>query len=231
MSTDFSTRWGGLIRASSGDVRRLSAVNRFSSIPVCAFENVAEHHYWVAVYGAMVHRSMCSDLQLLGAVVLGAMVHDMYECVTGDVVRVFKYATPELKAEVDRAEGILADRLPAEVKDLIGISEHQLVRGSPSSVSAQYVKAVIKAADFMSLFQYMRREAARGNFEVIPFYNRMVADLGEMAEKSPVVPVNAEVEEARFPVSLYEALHAEAVAVRSDCFHGLEEDPRWTRPV
>lgn len=230
MSTD-SSRWEGLIRASSGDVRRLSAVNRFSSIPVCVFENVAEHHYWVAVYGAMIHRSLSPDLQLLGAVVLGAIVHDVYECVTGDVVRVFKYATPELKAEVDRAEGILAERLPAKVKDLIEIAEHPGVRGSPSSVPAQYVKAVIKAADFMSLFQYMRREAARGNLEAIPFYNRMVSDLEEMARKPSDVAVNADVEEARFPASFYEALHAEALAVRSDCFHGLEEDPRWTRPV
>ena len=224
-----SSRWEGLIRASTGDVRRLGAVWRFSSIPACEYENVAEHSFWVALYGGMIHRSLCPSVEILGAVVTSCLTHDLAECVTGDVVRVFKYSTPELKAEVDRAERILSDRLPPEVKDLEGMAA--AMAGAAARPWSDYVKAVVKAADFLSLFQYMRREAARGNLEIIPFYNRMADDISHMAETSGVSDASGDITDARFPESFYEELREEALAVRSDCFHGLEEDPRWTRPV
>lgn len=212
--------WESLINASTNDLRRLGAVWRFSSIPVCERENVAEHSFWVAIYGAMIHRTIYGNVdgeKLLGAVVLKALVHDLPECITGDMVRLFKYATPELKSEVDRAESILTDHLPPEVKDLIIASE---------SNSSAYVEAVVKAADFMSLFQYMRREAARGNMEIIPYFNRMVDDLVHMSKNSEVV-----VKKFDFPRSFYSALASKASIVRSNCFKGLENDQRWTRPV
>lgn len=218
-----------MIGASTGDVRRLSAVWRYSSIPVAVRENVAEHSYWVAMYGAMIHRAMDPDVSTLGQIVLRSLVHDLGECVTGDVVRVFKYATPELKAEVDRAEAILAGRFHPALRDLVAFIES--TGAHPGTPWDGYVKAVVKAADFLSLFQYMRREASRGNLEIIPFYNRMVVDFADMADTSGVSDASGGVKDARFPESFYEDLHAEAVAVRSDCFHGLEEDPRWTRPV
>lgn len=221
--------WAGVIRASTGDVRRLSSVWRYSSVPVVVRENVAEHSYWVALYAAMIHLRMDPDKGILGRVVLASLVHDVGECVTGDVVRVFKYATPELKAEVDRAESILSSRLEPEVRDLVS-AIGSLANPSESQWD-RYVKAVVKAADFLSLFQYMRREAARGNLEIIPFYNRMVNDFSDMMETSGVSLASDDVRQSRFPESFYEDLHAEAVAVRSVCFHGLEEDTRWTRPV
>lgn len=216
MSKDY-LKWENLIKASNDDVRRLAAVWRFSSIPVCERENVAEHSFWVALYGAMIHRSMFDDMDDLGAIILAGLIHDVPECITGDMVRLFKYATVELKTEVDRAEGILVDRLPTEVKDLMTLSESQ---------SSRYVKAVVKAADFMSLFAYLRREAARGNMECIPFFNRMVDDLTNMSKTSEVI-----IQEFDFPRSFYSALALEASIVRSNCFKGLEDDQRWTRPV
>jgi len=221
-----------VIRASTGDVRRLSSVWRFSSIPVAVQENVAEHSYWVAIYAAMIHLEILPDRDMLGKVVLASLIHDLEECVTGDVVRVFKYSTPELKAEVDRAEALLSERLDPEVKAVSKtIRSFTGLTGSVETKWDRYTKAVVKAADFLSLFQYMRREAARGNMEIIPFYNRMVSDLSEMAETTGVSDAGEEVIDTGFPESFYEELHAEAVAVRSDCFHGLEEDGRWTRPV
>lgn len=221
--------WEGLVRASTNDIRRLTAVWRYSSIPVAVRENVAEHSYWVALYAAMIHLELCPDRSALGTVVLMSLVHDQAECVTGDVVRVFKYATQGLKAEVDRAEAILSARLEPEVRGLADVVGS--LAGPPGGPWNRYMKAVVKAADFMSLFQYMRREAARGNLEIIPFYNRMVSDLDEMSRTSVVCEASAEISESGFPGSFYESLHREAVAVRSDCFHGLEEDARWTRPV
>ena len=99
MSKNF---WDEVIKASTSDVRRLSSVWRYSSVPVAVQENVAEHSYWVALYGAMIHRALDPNVGILGHVVLKSLLHDLGECVTGDVVRIFKYSTPELKVEVDR---------------------------------------------------------------------------------------------------------------------------------
>lgn len=225
MSKDSST-WEELIRETSGDVRRLSSVWRYSSIPISVPENVAEHSYWVAMYGALLHQSMGGSNDVLGTVVLRGLLHDLGECVTGDVVRTFKYSTDELKREVDRAEEILVRRLPKPVQKLEHLSR-SIVMTDYDKEWGEYVEAVVKAADFMSLFQFMRREAARGNMEIIPFYNRMILDLSIMEDKAPVLKFVG----SGFPGPFYRALGLEARKVLSDCFKGMENNPRWTRQV
>lgn len=217
-----SSKWAGLIRASSGDVSRLDHVQRYSSIPVCFKESVSTHSFWVALYAVLIVREFGADQILQGQVALHGLTHDLEECVTGDVVRPFKYSSVEFRQAVDSAEEKMAQTLPDAVQSLLTDT-----RKDNTSV----VKAAVKAADFLSLFQYMRREAVRGNLEIIPFYNRMVSDLSDMAEVSGVSGASDPITAAKFPESFYDALHEEAVSVRSDCFHGLEEDPRWTRPV
>lgn len=174
------SRWDDLLSAASGDIRRLDHVVRFSSIPVSFQETTSMHSYWVGIYSAMIHREAVPDdglfRNLLGPILLKALVHDLPECVTGDVVRVFKYSTPELKKEVDRAEEILARELPDAVTGLM----------KPSMVEdrhRRYVEAVVKCADFMSLSQFMIREAQRGNGQIRPFFSRMEKDLESMIQK------------------------------------------------
>jgi 5'-deoxynucleotidase YfbR-like HD superfamily hydrolase len=168
--------WTDVIAAASEDVRRLSHVVRFSSIPVAVSENVAEHSYWVALYGALIHKHMRpGDYETTGAVVLGAVLHDLAECVTGDVVRTFKYSSTKLKAAIDEAEHLIVKQLPAPILQVYDLQDHLRFKDRP------YVEAVVKAADFLSLVQYMVREARRGNREIIhPYYLRMEEDLRSM---------------------------------------------------
>jgi 5'-deoxynucleotidase YfbR-like HD superfamily hydrolase len=199
-----SQDWKGTIRASTSDIRRLSSVWRFNSIPVVVQENTAEHSFWVGLYAAMIHREAGGPSDLLSAVLMKSLVHDAAECVTGDVVRTFKYATPELKAEVDRAEDILVRGLDARVQGVIEYADGLVAQSERGS----YVKAVVKAADFLSLYAYMRREAMKSNLEIVPFFARMVSDLSEMAATS--VPVD------QFDVRVfYSALAEEAKEVGS----------------
>lgn len=183
--------WDELIEQSSGDVRRLTSVWRYSSIPISVSENVADHSYYVALYAGMIHHALYpDDHELLGPILLHALLHDLPECLTGDVVRVFKYTTDQLKQEIDKAEHILVDKLSSNIKEMIKLSLSWVIdnkRFHEAMTKQRYVETIVKAADFLSLFQFMRREAMRGNSEIIPFFNRFLTDLEEMSKNTKPV--------------------------------------------
>jgi 5'-deoxynucleotidase len=173
--------WIGLISDVATDVRRLDYVTRYSSIPVTTPETVATHSYWVSVYSLLIHRQLMSGSvfpldALEHAILVKALFHDAAECVTGDLVRTFKYSSVNLRKEADLAEESLAKRLPERVQrafDPVGkLNDHDRA----------YVKDVVKAADFLSLMLYMNRERMRGNRDVEPFEARMVKDLTSTAD-------------------------------------------------
>jgi len=71
----------------------------------------------------------------------------------------------------------------------------------------------------------MRREAARGNLEIIPFFNRMVEDIWSMMESVPQDIDGFKIKQ--FYITLWEM----AKIVRKDSFHGLQDDPNWNREI
>ncbi len=182
MKQDYSKSWDGLLEAAGSDVRRLDYVIRYSSVPVTFSESVSAHSYWVSLYSVMIHREI---LQLVsknsflsptteGKILLRAVVHDLAECVTGDVVRVFKYSSTELKDAIDDGEQAMIDKyLPGKLREIVvgGLSE--------DSEEDAYAKDVVKAADFLSLYHFMLREVQRGNREIEPFFKRMRTDLAK----------------------------------------------------
>jgi 5'-deoxynucleotidase YfbR-like HD superfamily hydrolase len=202
-NNDKNHDWFDVIRSASGDIRRLSSVWRFSSIPVVFHENTAEHSFWVALYALIIHKEVNpEDNWLIGPICAKAISHDIPECVTGDIVRPFKYSTPELKQEVDRAERILFQKLPLRIKEIVDFDFNPLF-GEETSL---YIDTVVKAADFLSLYQYMTREAVRGNHDIESFYHRMINDLKEMAKKSHMIR-NFDA------ISFYEALSTESYSI------------------
>lgn len=190
---------------------------RFSSVPVVFHESVSQHSFWVAAYAVMIGRALGEPGPVVGALAAEAIVHDMAECVTGDVVRTFKYSTPELKAAVDGAEDRLVGGLPDEVRDLFAAARELVPDGS-----SERVREIVKAADWLSLFQYMRREAARSNWDIIPYYRRMQDDLCQVWEKH-----GGDLK------GLYWAMINESNAVANDVFgtSHRSDGPRWVRKV
>lgn len=170
-----SPDYTNLIDVASGDIRRLNAVQRYSSIPVVAFENTAEHSYWVSLYAVMIHVAIYpkfKDDKITAAIAIRALLHDMTDAIAGDVVRTFKYSTPEFRDAVHKAEESMVKELPSSITSLYDMKSNEGDR--------RYVDAIVKAADFLSLYQYMRREVMRQNKEIIPFFKRMIKDLDEM---------------------------------------------------
>lgn len=178
--TQRNVEWNKLIEAASSDVRRLDAVVRFSSIPVSTSETVSAHTFWVCLYSIMIHRQLTgliNEAALEQQIMLYSLIHDIGEAVTGDIVRTMKYSSNEFKEAVDRAEESEMNKMDQSIKDVVS-SCNKKSRDWP------YIKAVVKAADFLSLFEYMNREWNRGNKEIRPFIERMRKDLKSQAEST-----------------------------------------------
>lgn len=159
---------------------------RYGTIPITVRENVSTHLFWVTHYAALLHlRVDPTDHETLGVCLMGASLHDIGESLTGEVVRTFKYTTPELKQEIDRAENIMLDRLPDEAKELFIVYDDMLTKLGTGG--AEYVRVVLKVADFVAVFQFMKRELERGNREIGPYYDRMISDLKMMRDGAALV--------------------------------------------
>jgi 5'-deoxynucleotidase YfbR-like HD superfamily hydrolase len=216
--------WSNVVCASSGEIRRLSNVWRYSSIPITTPENVADHSFWVVLYAVMIHqelqrqsssreRKKYGKQSVLLAIMLKAATHDMGEAVTGDVVRPFKYSSSALKKEMDRAEKDMIENLiPTAVKQVSWLADQTAAQAS----AATYVDAVVKAADFMSLYQFMRREVLRGNCEIRNFLHRMVEDFSVMhsSNMTEAYPLNKLSPYYQFLEKESKKLHAVTVEAR-----------------
>jgi 5'-deoxynucleotidase YfbR-like HD superfamily hydrolase len=173
--------WGQILDAASGEIRRLDYVWRFSSIPILVPENVSSHCFWAALYSALIHTEIYkkedSD-KLLGAIILKALMHDVGESISGDFVRTFKHSSEELKNAIDKAEETeFEKRIEQPIKNLVKLSYNL------SEMNNNYVNAIVKAADFLCLYQFMRREWLRGNREIKSNFQMMIEDLVKMAKK------------------------------------------------
>ena len=141
-------------------------------------------------------------------------------------MRVFKYSTPTLKDEIEKAERTMIKQFPKLIQDLLAI-DLNLICGPEQyvdydSVKAiqqykQYITTVVKAADFMSLYQYMTREALRNNHEIVPFYYRFLADLLAMSESVS----NTNNFDA---VQYYKDLHMEALSIGKNSFQNISTE-------
>ena len=189
--------WSDLIH-NSQSYQRLDYVFRYSSIPVSSKENVSTHSYWVSVYSLLIHKKLfLGSERLLISTLVYALSHDFIEGLTGDIVRVFKYATPELKRAIDDAESLMEDKLDPSIKEALFTWDKHL-----EPQEKNLVKAIVKAADFMSLFTYMRREVLRGNREVKPFYQIMIKDLLDMSSQPMVELESVKFDQGKFYSSI-----------------------------
>lgn len=159
--------------ANIADYQRLDYVIRYSSVPVTTQENVSAHSYWVCFYSTLIFTEISpNDRTLLAPLLVSAMMHDFVEGHTGDFVRTFKYSLPELKKAIDQAEELEIQKYPHQVQNLYKMAEDGL-----SFTDRMLIKSIIKAADFISLYSYMRKEFLRGNREIKPFYELMMRDI------------------------------------------------------
>lgn len=167
--------WQPVLKATSSDVRRLSYVDRFSSIPVLIRENTAEHLTYTALYAILIHNELEGDSELDAPILMHALTHDLSDSIGGDLVRTFKYSSSEFTQAVHKAEEKVLEKISPKLFDLCEYHKNWMERS--------YIELVVKAADFVSLYQYIWREKNMGNKEIEPFFKRMLIDMKTMQQK------------------------------------------------
>lgn len=181
-----SVSWSPVINAVTGDLNRLSSVWRYNSIPTSCYENDIEHLGWVCIYSLMIHKNLRpDDIYTVGAIATHAISHDITESVTGDIIRTFKYSSPKLKQAINEAEEALATQFPKPIRQILDLHEEQLKEAGLIH-ELQYVRTVVKMADFMSLWMFMGRELDRGNRQILPYHDLMIEDLKQMRKNFPL---------------------------------------------
>jgi 5'-deoxynucleotidase YfbR-like HD superfamily hydrolase len=100
-----------------GRIRRMHHVNRYSSLPVVKPENVAAHSWQVAFISYLI----AEDLAEKGCIVSpelalkAAVVHDVSEALSGDIIRSYKYQTPQMEAATRGADAVNVRQLAEEL--------------------------------------------------------------------------------------------------------------------
>lgn len=173
-----SPDWAALLSAASSDVRRLDCVDRYGSVPVTLRETTSQHMFWVALYSMMIHRELGGPKDLDAAVMLHALTHDLCDSVSGEVPRTFKYSSKAFRKAVQRAEEKVVG---AVAPCVLNLYREALDFADGAGAEGWYVRLVVKAADFVSVYEYLWRERNKGNREIEPFHARMRRDMERMA--------------------------------------------------
>lgn len=155
----------------TGPVRRMSHVHRYSSFPVHRKENVAEHSWWVAFIAMLIARDLKkSGLMIdIDVVLERAMVHDLDECISGDIIRSFKYRTPGMRREIGYAAEDNMREITAKMAP-VGVTVYEAWRrAKEDSLEGD----IVGFADMVSVVVYCREERLLGNREVEPLLKEM----------------------------------------------------------
>lgn len=143
----------------TGDANRLRFITRYSTNMQLHRENVAEHTFYVALYGMFLANwanekypfLMLDELEVLKR----CLVHDLDEALTGDFQRPFKYRSADLRSKIE------------EISREIMVELAEQIAGEPCRVSDCLVNrwinskddteegSVVAFADFLSVLSHM----------------------------------------------------------------------------
>jgi 5'-deoxynucleotidase YfbR-like HD superfamily hydrolase len=144
----------------SGEIQRMSHIERYSSYPMSRRENVAEHSWYVTFYAFCIHADLGRrgyDVDI-GDVLWRSLVHDVDECVMGDVVITTKHQVPGLKEALDSAA---FERVGIVSNDIFGCDYlSDLWRESKAD---GLPGAITQLCDYLSVVSYIFQEHNFGN--------------------------------------------------------------------
>lgn len=168
----------------NSNLQRLSHIRRYAALPVHRAENVAEHSFYCILYASLIARDLIAQGLEVNheQVMVKALHHDLEEAMTGDIIRSFKYTTPELRAEIQKAGEIHMQELTKQLGDAKDITYTSWATSKDDSIEGH----IVKLADQLCLVAYLREEILSGNRHLIPVAKRahkfiQVAAVDELA--------------------------------------------------
>lgn len=142
-----------------GRLGRLRDTYRYSAQPVINRENVAEHSFWTAIISSVVAMSIGLEQEHVWEVSYKSIIHDIEECMTGDLVRDMKYADPSFRDAVLEIEQRFLGSL-LEPLGTLGIYIYDdWTKSKDSTLSGR----IVSLSDALSVISYCHKEKELGN--------------------------------------------------------------------
>lgn len=140
-------------------MRKLAHVPRWTVVQTIQEESVAEHSYKVSCYSLAFGRSLRFNAAKLGHLMAMALAHDLEEAITGDIPSPVEFDKRKYRNQANNIDGNWwkINQLPDGVKKELG--------------------AVVKLADLLDMYLFLRREIHLGNSSVTDLSNSLKAKL------------------------------------------------------
>ncbi len=151
-------------------VRTLGFIKRCSTTPVVKSYSVAEHSYYVALYSMVISRILgFKGDRFLRVMYEKALVHDLDECIVGDVIFTTHYNNPSFEKELALTrEKKLRELLCNVSSSILSCEIMDLWNSSKNGMEGE----IVKFADRLELMFYCLVEKRLGNsFVGNIFYN------------------------------------------------------------
>lgn len=157
-----------------GDINRLRYVKRFSTALVLHTETTAEHCFYVTLYTLFIcrwlERNATHDSPKLdvSSAVLKALLHDLDECRTGDIIRSFKHVTPEFSKQVETISGVLLKQTLKDVfRNQEGLVKDVFYHWQTAKDVNSFEGRVVSFADWLSVISHMWQEVHCSNASML----------------------------------------------------------------
>ncbi len=139
---------------------RLKYVTRFSTCRTLHKESVAEHVYFTILYAQILGCWIENvyDVRInFGKLLFKALIHDLEECITGDIPRDFKHSHPLLNKTIDNFAGegfklVVKDILQNEIEEEIWFNTWYTAKDDTLEGK------IVTFADFLSVISYVYEE-------------------------------------------------------------------------
>ena len=156
-------------------VSRLSTVQRYNTSPRVRTESVAEHTFCVAFFAYIFQMYLRVEMNIevdLGRMMSMALIHDVDEAFTGDVVHTVKHHTvvPELREALDRVSVIALSEVFSDIPGLLR-DEFMDLWEEAKAVSTMEAK-IFKLADVASILYHSNLQELLGNRHFVPIRER-----------------------------------------------------------
>lgn len=149
------------------ELRTASVVQRWSIVRTINPDPVSGHLFYTAFYALQIARLVNWSGPLAG-LTFAAMMHDIEETISGDIV------SPVKKAIVD--EGLYNNFISGEMKQRLPLVETQLAEIMESEYGHQ-IERIIKVADKVDAVIFLIIEQRMGNVVLAPLYQDAVTNL------------------------------------------------------
>jgi 5'-deoxynucleotidase YfbR-like HD superfamily hydrolase len=153
-----------LRKVVDGYMPRMSHVYRYSSIPVNRPESIAEHSWWVTFLALVIGEDLHDQGHQIefDILLVGALVHDIDETMSGDIIRSFKHTNQGVLQAIKEASKENVKRLLDP--DIWGETvSNDLTAAWTHAKESRLEGAIVSFADQLAVILYCIGERRQGN--------------------------------------------------------------------